>query len=364
MSMWKTLKKVFGALKPRSPGKAGDSSAPQYYQLLTDGYSTSQVLVRAKTPEQIKNLLQACAQLDKHGHAELTPVFARIEETYPHLERMASMTPGSIEWLAEVAGAMEIATEAAERIQEETIKTNELLALVNSAEADVSPIEERFAKAMRSLPWSETPGALEANLKRRTLAPIFPMERRFISSVELDRAKKEDDEEFAKLNADMTQLQRFIAELSTTVAGDKINEIRIKIDSLLGLCATVGGKADKNRISLCQLRDSIMDATIKGLQNRPEAMQAILDIETAYKEHAKTAYAPALAQLYVIPAEDFAPNILCLEPTQIEHVLRAFSEQDRNNLATTAEGLVREMRDRGEDMPGIDDRLALISAIH
>ncbi len=108
---------------------------------LPEGFDSkifSQVMVRAKTPEQQTKVAHTAfylARLWKDGNsAHIPQVMAMVEATYPHLERMADLEPLSSDWLAELATAMQLTAESADDLVRETEEIDQLLraALDNS----------------------------------------------------------------------------------------------------------------------------------------------------------------------------------------------------------------------------------------
>jgi hypothetical protein len=94
----------------------------------------SQIVACAKTPEQQDKVLctvSHLARLWKEGDAVRIPqVMAMVEETYPHLERMADLEIHSAEWLAELAAATQITADSADGTVQQTEKFDQLLLLI------------------------------------------------------------------------------------------------------------------------------------------------------------------------------------------------------------------------------------------
>ena len=94
----------------------------------------SQVVACAKTPEQQDKVLctvSHLARLWKEGDAVRIPqVMAMVEETYPHLERMADLETHSAEWLSELAAATQITADSADGTVRQTEKFDQLLLLI------------------------------------------------------------------------------------------------------------------------------------------------------------------------------------------------------------------------------------------
>jgi len=101
---------------------------------LPEGFDSqifSQVMVRAKTPEQRTKVAQTAfylARLWKDGEsAHIPQVMVMVEATYPHLEQMANLEPLSSDWLTELATVMQLTADSADDLVRETEEINQLL---------------------------------------------------------------------------------------------------------------------------------------------------------------------------------------------------------------------------------------------
>jgi len=94
----------------------------------------SQIVASAKTPEQQDKVLctvSHLARLWKEGDSVRIPqVMAMVEETYPHLERMADLEIHSAGWLVELAAATQITADSADGTVQQTEKFDQLLLLI------------------------------------------------------------------------------------------------------------------------------------------------------------------------------------------------------------------------------------------
>ena len=94
----------------------------------------SQVVACAKTPEQQDKVLctiSHLARLWKEGDAVRIPqIMAMVEDTYPHLERMADLEIHSAEWLVELAAATQITADSADDTVQPTGELDQLLLLI------------------------------------------------------------------------------------------------------------------------------------------------------------------------------------------------------------------------------------------
>lgn len=109
--------------------------------------------------------------------------------------------------------------------------------------------KKQSSNQLNKIDWRETPGCFERHLQRRCNNPLFPSERRTISSEELNEARKKDDsnlKEFIKQytlwlcgasnlkeNSSIDDLQhclqdtQHLAELAAAVGGDLENELSV-----------------------------------------------------------------------------------------------------------------------------------------
>lgn len=213
--------------------------------------------------------------------------------------------------------------------------------------------------------WSQNPGAFEAHLRRRQEQPIFPPSRRQISLSEFESARARDREALASFKASFERLLAQFSSSPNKIGGSEMDNFRTTIDSLLDEAARVGAPAADMQSDLETLRSTLMEAWFAGLRDAKaiKAIQALRDAQAAYEARARFTHNPRLAQLRLIPAQDIVPTLLTLESAEIELFLLTVDASTRDAVATKAKALVREMRARGENIPGIEERLATLTIL-
>ena len=118
-----------------------------------------------------------------------------------------------------------------------------------------SPSAPRHSK----IEWRETPGCFERHLQRRCDNPLFPEERRKISSDELTQARTKDDndqKEFAK------RCGIFFSEanhLNETSPADDLTKYLQDAQRLLELASAIGGNLEKEVNLLEALESKLID---------------------------------------------------------------------------------------------------------
>ena len=88
----------------------------------------SQVMVRAADEGQRAKVMNTLSYLwELWGDEERVYILARVEGTYPHLEKMADMEPVSVQWIEELTLATSVANDSVEAILQEQEENSALL---------------------------------------------------------------------------------------------------------------------------------------------------------------------------------------------------------------------------------------------
>ena len=208
--------------------------------------------------------------------------------------------------------------------------------------------------------WRTTPGAFERHLQRRHNNPLFPPERRTVSTLDVLEARRKDDAEYQELLKDVKAI-----ELPEELPYDWnafLSDIRERIDALTKRAREVGGDTSKIRGYLESLRGKMSEvwrSCMKGNENALKLFEAAEASAKAYDEQFRGEFGNQLLRKgeKSIPPADVIPALLCEDPKSVAAFYETLPEDNRKNLQKWVADIIARASKEGFDIMTVKEQL-------
>ena len=208
--------------------------------------------------------------------------------------------------------------------------------------------------------WRTAPGAFERHLQRRHNNPLFPSERRTVSTLDVLEARRKDDAEYQELLKGVKAI-----ELPEELPYDWnafLSDIRERIDALRKRAREVGGDTSKIRSYLDSLRDSMSEVwrgCMKGNENALKLFEAAEASAKAYDEQFRGEFGNQLLRKgeKSIPPADVIPALLCEDPKSVAAFYETLPEDNRKNLQKWVADIIERASKEGLDIMTVKEQL-------
>ncbi len=210
------------------------------------------------------------------------------------------------------------------------------------------------------LTWSADPGCHERLLQRRYRNPLFPADRREVTAKSLSGAKEKDRKALKKLRVDVIALG---LELPDDFPVGAMAPQLERVNNLRYRCVEVGGEVEESLRELDRLKASMIKAWRAFFELDQDALALLDEAVRFVNENEPTIMNEDIAQIQsCIPSEDIIPLVLMYDLETLRLFKRSIDHNPEAwrtiqiHLVQAAE----EVWGRGEDVPGLHERIAFI----
>jgi hypothetical protein len=215
-----------------------------------------------------------------------------------------------------------------------------------------------------TLRFSDRPGRRERHLQRRHGNPLFAGPPPRIGRAELERARREDQEEAQKFQEEfMTLIQEAVA-LKPNEESDVILKLKERVDRAYEQASGLGGNQSRIKAAVPRLIAPIMAAVRRGAGDDAQALQELDQEETARAMHYRLLEQPLVADLLApdspVTAEELLPTLLCSEAGALEAAMQLFDPPQLGALVEDGRALLEGLERGGRLPPRARERLALM----
>ena len=217
----------------------------------------------------------------------------------------------------------------------------------------VDPADEK-------LTWSADPGCHERVLQRRYRNPLFPADRREVTATSLADAKEADQEALKKLRVDVVMLHLDLPDDFPVGAMapwiERVNNLRYR-------SVEVGGEVEELLQELDRLSASMMKAWRAFSGFNQDVLTQLDEVERYLNDNEPMMMDEDIAQIRsCVPSEDIIPSLLMYDIETLRLFKRHFdgNPEGWRSLQIHSARIAKEVWDRGEDVPGLRERLEFI----
>ena len=219
---------------------------------------------------------------------------------------------------------------------------------------------------MDTLKWSDNPGAYEWHLQRRHDNPLFPLERRAITQIDVDSARERDIADTRALAQRRRALFEAISELGGEQPWGVFEAARKELDELIERAVGIGGPASEEVKVIQGLRKLVTESMRKMAAANINLTQKFEDAERFNNQYVTTFLIPFAAQMSregsPIPSDELVPSLLMEEPETISTFLQGVDSELRDRICYDALLLIRKALNEGVALERQDELLAILMA--
>jgi hypothetical protein len=213
--------------------------------------------------------------------------------------------------------------------------------------------------------WSDAPGCFERHLQRRFMNPLFPRDRRNISSYELADAQARDAADLANFLREFESLLNRASSGGHDGAVSAVLKLRDDTEELMVRAARVGAPARKQGASLQELYEAIANS-LRSACSPTELAKLEEGLRTSAR-YQETATHEFLAQLSrsdgPISGDEVLPSMLSEDVEAVRLAVRVFSEPLLLTMRKQTKELLAEARAEGFVLPDEAEKLSAIGAL-
>ena len=215
-----------------------------------------------------------------------------------------------------------------------------------------------------TLRFSDRPGRRERHLQRRHGNPLFADPPPPTSLAELERARREDQEEAQKFQEEFVTLIQEATGLKPNEESEVILKLKERVDRAYEQASGLGGDQSRIKAVIPRLIAPIMVAVRRGAGDDPEALQELDQEESARAMHYHLLEQPLVADLLApdspVTAEELLPTLLCSDVGALEAALQLFDPPQLGALVEDGRALLEGLERGGRLPPEARERLVLM----
>lgn len=217
--------------------------------------------------------------------------------------------------------------------------------------------------------WSDSPGCFESHLKRRHNNPLFPAERRTVSSSEIAEARARD---LADLQEFRTRLVALLESIVGLPDQGEFMEIFKRWETAVDLLvrsAEVGGIAIEEKAPIQGLCDEIAETLRGALHNEERAPLTLNEIMESWWAHSEASTNELLAQIgrsdTPISAADAVPTLLSGDADTVRLFVEKTKDAGKRPGGVYEESLrlISNAREEGYSVPEAEEKLAALQSL-
>lgn len=176
--------------------------------------------------------------------------------------------------------------------------------------------------------FSARPGAHERQLIRYADNPLFPVERRQVIQIEVNRAQRLDAEEAAAFQGNFRALVQRAIELPPQEDSEVILRLKEDLDRAYEQCCGMGGDLSEIKAGLRKLLEIVMRAVWRGAGDDTAAQITLREEEAARATHFQLLEYPLIADLIrpdsPIGPDELVPTLLSESEPAVAAALELF----------------------------------------
>ena len=215
-----------------------------------------------------------------------------------------------------------------------------------------------------SINFSPAPGPYERHLKRRLLNPLFSQPERELTQVDIDNAKKKDEENLLKFMAYFQSVVQKTTELNNNSESDIVLKIKEQLDECYATSCAMPGNHSNLKVAIKKLITAIMAAIRKGAADDPVALAKLDEEDIARKMHNELHERKLIADLMLenspVKENELTPTLLNEEAEDLEAALQLFSAEQLELISKDAQTLLEKLRGEGHEIPHAWERFQQI----
>ena len=215
-----------------------------------------------------------------------------------------------------------------------------------------------------SINFSPAPGPYERHLKRRLLNPLFSQPERELTQVDIDNAKKKDEENLLKFMAYFQSVVQKTTELNNNSESDIVLKIKEQLDECYATSCAMPGNHSNLKVAIKKLITAIMAAIRKGAADDPVALAKLDEEDIARKMHNELHERKLIADLMLenspVKENELTPTLLNEEAEDLEAALQLFSAEQLELISKDAQTLLEKLREEGHEIPHAWERFQQI----
>jgi hypothetical protein len=215
-----------------------------------------------------------------------------------------------------------------------------------------------------TLRFSDRPGRRERHLQRRHGNPLFADPPPRSGLAELERARREDQEEVRKFQEEFMALIQEATGLKPNEESEVILKLKERVDRAYEQASGLGEDQSRVKAAIPQLIAAIMAAVQRGAGADAQALQELDQEESARAMHYRLLEQPLVADLLApdspITAEELLPTLLCSEAEALEAAMQLFDPPQLGALVEDGRALLEGLERGGRLPPAARERLVLM----
>lgn len=222
----------------------------------------------------------------------------------------------------------------------------------------IDAIKHFNATEIPSWEWLRAPGAFERHLQRRWRNPLFPAERRAVSTADVYEARLKDSQAFE-------DARKAVREIITGFEDNRwlsdLNGFREHIDAAREQLQSVGGDIADLDDLLKKCRTLLMEEWRSRLRGDQQGLEALDEAEDAHtKKEAllgTTFWRQLKSPAAPIPKGELVPALLCEDPRTVARFVEVLPETERKDALHWAAAVISAADTEGFDVMTIKEQL-------
>lgn len=218
------------------------------------------------------------------------------------------------------------------------------------------------------LTWSEEPGCFERHLQRKFQNPLFPVDRRNITTAELISARSRDGADLREFMNQFEPLLNYATSLGNHVLMSECLRLRQEIEDLIIRAAEIGAIAAEQRKNLQCLYDVVVECIRQAcpLEDRQNLENALAKSVNIQKMKGNEFIAQLTRRDTPVLGSDVIPSILSENIETVRLLVSLWNEggypldKEAVHYAAT---LVAEVTAEGHVLPDLKDKVRLLISL-
>ncbi|MGB5834064.1 MAG: hypothetical protein WBG92_19050 [Thiohalocapsa sp.] len=214
------------------------------------------------------------------------------------------------------------------------------------------------------LPFTQSPGRRERQLRRRHNNPLFAWPPEEVLPEQLLMAQQADHEDLGAFRASLRDIVRRAAELPADAGSEIVLGLKRELERHFEQCCGLPENQERERTAIRRLIDVIMRTVRRHVETDPLAIQELDDETVAREIHFRLLEQPLVADLLhaesPIAPQDLTPTLLSASPPEVDAACQIFSDTQLRIIVDEAAALRTHLSDAGLDLESVDQTLQLL----
>ena len=217
-----------------------------------------------------------------------------------------------------------------------------------------------------TLHFSDHPGSRERQLRRRAGNPLFTDARRNVLQMDIDTARRLDEEEAQQFLERFRELVQRAVELKPNEESEVILDLKAKLDHAYVECTAMAGEHQPILQALRKLIEVVMQAVRASVGDDAKAAAELDDEENARRAQYELLVHPLVADLMrpdtVIEREELAATLLSENEEAIRAALWLFEPEQLEAIREEARDLTLGLHNQGIELPELWEKSKLLES--